>query len=259
MLVKIYALVDPRTPTEYRYIGVTKKKGIKRLHEHIADANRGVKSYRCAWIRSITSQGVRPEMVLLEVTFTNGVSEEVQAIAKYKAEGHPLTNGTIGGEGCVGMSEESKLRRIKSRAWYKHSDEIKAKIGASKKGKPLHPNTLASLLKCSTDKKNVDRITALAKSRIGTKAAPETVAKLSAAQKKAWDSGKRAATQEMKDRITNLNVSRKGQPLSDEHKQKVGAASKKVERTPEWKANIAAAIKAHWETRRKIDKEEAHV
>lgn len=259
MLVKIYALVDPRNPMEYRYVGKTKKVKLKRLYEHIACANRGGKTYRDNWIRSLLREGVRPEQVLLEVTFTDGAVEEIGAIARCRAEGHPLTNTTIGGEGCAGMSQELRDRRVASRAWYKHSDEVKAKIGAAKEGLPLHPNTIAAMLISSRGKKNVERMTALAKSRIGTKATPETIAKLSEAQKKAWESGKRVATQEMKDRITSLNISRKGQPLSDAHKQKVGAASKKAERTPEWKANIAAAIKAHWETRRKIDKEEAHV
>lgn len=261
MLISVHALVDPRKPEDYRYIGKTKKQIKKRISEHIADCNRGCKTYRNNWIRSLLNDGIRPVGILLEITFSDGAKEEIAAIKFYKKQGHKLTNGTIGGEGCIGMSQESKNRRVKSRAWYKHSDEIKAKIGALKKGKPLHENSLKALKIASNSKENKERLLKISKDRIGKKRDSTFCEKASIGHKKSWDSGNRRVTQEMRDRFTTLNISRKGQPLSNEHKRKVGEASKKVIRTPEWKANISAGVKANWIKRHQeeFDKDEIQV
>ena len=63
--VFIYALFDPRTPEQIRYIGKTKNKPHKRVNNHINSAKKD-NSYRANWINGLLQQHVRPDFKVIE-------------------------------------------------------------------------------------------------------------------------------------------------------------------------------------------------
>ena len=136
----IYALVDPFT-SQVRYIGFTTNVDC-RLSRHINDAESGVASHKCHWIRSVLSKGSEPLLrVLEEGSGSSWKDSEKYWIKFYREEvGALLTNLTDGGEGAIGLkhSEESKLRMSRSastRTRKPHSQETRLKIAESKIGK----------------------------------------------------------------------------------------------------------------------------
>lgn len=118
--VYIYALVDPRNPTDYRYVGQTHKSIETRLKWHIRDACAGFRTHNYNWIRKIIRDGVFPEAIILEICNEDTWKErESYWISKIRLEGYRLTNATAGGDGTVGYhhTQETKDRlRILGRA-----------------------------------------------------------------------------------------------------------------------------------------------
>src|ERR1019366_3930855 len=116
---RIYTLSDPRT-LEVRYVGMTTKTLKERLKGHLRNVRE--KNHRAFWIRSLLAAGVRPEIAELEIVpVGDRAAAERRWIEFYLAQGADLVNATLGGEGLFG---------------YKHSDEARRKIAASKLGKP---------------------------------------------------------------------------------------------------------------------------
>lgn len=111
----IYRLYDPRDESQTRYVGKTYKTAAERLSEHVYEAIGGSQTYRAKWIRSLLREDVDPCIEVVEETDDASVNDlERQWIAKMRAAGHRLTNGTDGGEGILG---------------YKFTDEQKQKVG----------------------------------------------------------------------------------------------------------------------------------
>lgn len=243
----IYGLVDPETPDVLRYIGQTKKVLKARLREHIADAKRGQDNYRCRWIRSLLALGRKPEVILVEIVTKATVAEdEKRLIAKYKTT---LTNTTAGGDGTLDMHPEAIARAKANRAWYRHSKETAARISASKKGKYSERHR-AALEATNKIPKTAEHMAALHNGRQQWKPDAEHHQKLADGIQRSWDNGSRKVHENTIAACKKNSDAKRGVPLTEEHKAKVGAASKNAVRTPEWKANISAAIKAHWEKRR---------
>ena len=117
----IYALCDPRTG-EVRYVGKTESAFRTRLNHHIFRARKGEKHHVYCWIRKLLSEGVRPEMELVEECFSHEDLAETERfyIAYFRSLGFRLTNHTEGGEGCIG---------------YKHTDEARARMSAIQRGR----------------------------------------------------------------------------------------------------------------------------
>ena len=98
----IYALIDPISK-KIRYIGKSFDP-IKRLSQHIKESidtqqNKGRRKWnkRYAWIFSLLSKGLKPEMEILEVCNSKEQSNERE---KYWISITPnLVNMTIGGDG----------------------------------------------------------------------------------------------------------------------------------------------------------------
>jgi len=112
--VFIYELIDPRNGLA-RYVGVTKNSLQRRLNQHISDAKRGGKSYRCKWIRKLISLNLLPVIRLIEtVSEKEREEKEKYWISFYGREN--LVNGTDGGEGVLGLivSEETKKKLSES-------------------------------------------------------------------------------------------------------------------------------------------------
>lgn len=100
----IYGLFDPRDKgSNIRYVGFTSKDLKKRLCEHIYESKKK-KNHRHKWIASLLSEGVLPEIVLIERV----CDEEWKAREQYWISyyGSALTNSTIGGEGLINPTME---------------------------------------------------------------------------------------------------------------------------------------------------------
>lgn len=129
--VFIYALADP-LDGRIRYIG----KSIRPTHRLTNHCNEKPTCHRTKWIHSLLKEGRRPVLGVLERISPGGnwqVAERAW-ISYARENGWPLVNGTDGGDGVSGLSQESKDRM--SRTWLgrKHSPESIAKIGAASRG-----------------------------------------------------------------------------------------------------------------------------
>jgi len=108
--VFIYALVDPRT-NEIRYVGFAKNIE-SRYREHIRETKR-YSTHKVNWLKQLLRNGLEPIRVFLDEVPAEDWSLCESAWIVYGLEqGWPLTNMTLGGDGCLGRrhSEKTKLR-----------------------------------------------------------------------------------------------------------------------------------------------------
>lgn len=128
----IYGLSDPRT-SELRYVGRTKRKLNVRLQQHLQPAYLKPNTHKNAWVKSLLSDGIKPE--IFEIETTEDFEAEEFWIAYFKSLGCNLTNGTKGGEGW--------------KAGMKHSEESRKRISLSHLGKKRGPQSLERRTKTS--------------------------------------------------------------------------------------------------------------
>ena len=114
----IYALIDPRT-NAVRYIG--KAFDVAVRYKSHCKGNDTTRSAR--WVRELAAFGLKPTVEIVEIINSTSPDEwsraERQWIANFKLMGYDLTNLTSGGDGAFAFT-----------------DEIKALISVSSKGKP---------------------------------------------------------------------------------------------------------------------------
>lgn len=163
MIFTVYALFDNRWPEVVRYVGFSGKPE-KRLQEHLNEAMYLDKDTRkLEWIRKVLSEGSSISFMILEITQTKieaGIIERAK-IAEYKALGHPLVNGTHGGDGATAWAKQETRHRqseVMKEYWaspegdlhrqinvetnkrvqtgLKRTDEAKDKMRVAKLGKP---------------------------------------------------------------------------------------------------------------------------
>lgn len=110
----IYVLKNPRT-LEIRYVGWTRKKPGDRLKTHVWDSVRHPhQTYRQAWIMSLVSIGLTPIIEVIESGTGEGWGEaERKWIARYRAQGARLVNGTDGGDGVPGWGTPEQRSAIR--------------------------------------------------------------------------------------------------------------------------------------------------
>jgi len=174
--VFIYSISDPRELQRVRYIGKTGHSLKTRLRWHLKDCFKG-DNYRCRWIRRLISDGVKPQInpiCIVEDTMANDTEKAL--IKVYKSIGVDLVNGTDGGDGSCGLSEES---REKLRLRFKgipRSEETKRKISASMMGNQRFLGRHHS----NEAKEKISKALMGNKSRSGIKHSEETKAKISA-------------------------------------------------------------------------------
>ena len=117
----VYALVEESSLEDYRYIGRTSERAHRRLGKHLSSA-KTEDTYVHRWIRKVQAEGGKVSLIILEdgLTFEESGLREIALIAKYKKEGHRLTNTSLGGDGCLG-----------NKGW-KHTEEALAKMRGNK-------------------------------------------------------------------------------------------------------------------------------
>lgn len=91
------------------------------------------KCHRTHWLQKLKSEGLRPEITILEQVSSDDVWQDRERhwIAKGKELGWPLTNNTSGGDGVCDLPQEARERIRKTWIGRKHTEETKAKIGAT--------------------------------------------------------------------------------------------------------------------------------
>lgn len=133
----IYGLVDPRT-NAVRYVGKTWGSVEKRRRTHVNCAHLR-KTHKDYWILQLLNAGTQPDVVVLETCSRVGwQAREMYWIAKLRADGVELTNGTNGGDGNNGivftaearrkMSEKAKGRRASQETRQLLSEVSKGRI-----------------------------------------------------------------------------------------------------------------------------------
>jgi hypothetical protein len=91
----IYALVDPREPAVWRYIGRSFRPQCRRFqHMHQTKRVRRGATAKERWIRNLFSAGLLPSAVVLEggMSLCDARVREHFWIRQALREGHPLTN-----------------------------------------------------------------------------------------------------------------------------------------------------------------------
>lgn len=111
-----------------------------RLIGHLTEARCGAQSCRAQWIRSLQAEGLEPSVNVVAIVERDAwEAAEKWWIAKLRALGFDLVNGTIGGKGKLGnvpsaearrkLSETTKGRqRFGDPARWKHSAASREKI-----------------------------------------------------------------------------------------------------------------------------------
>lgn len=133
----IYALCDPDT-TAVRYIGATRISPRIRYSQIKYGYKRGQFQDVGAWVWALIADDKEPLIVILEEGAQDGINGEKRWIAAYRASGADLFNKSAGGQGTNGVLHTEEWKRANSliHTGMKRSEETKAKIAASKVGKP---------------------------------------------------------------------------------------------------------------------------
>lgn len=121
--VTIYALSRPGGPV--RYVGKTIGTAARRLVYHLRGARRGDHHPFCSWLRRCISEGVRPQITILEIVAPEAdwAARERFWIAHYRRSGARLFNLTDGGEGLSGhhlteIHRERIAAKLRKGAWF---------------------------------------------------------------------------------------------------------------------------------------------
>lgn len=206
----IYALIDPRNPERIRYIGWTSRSELnKRLLEHIKESKLGGKTYKCNWIRSLLNENINPEINKVEDNIYKNKDEREQYWINYYGREN-LTNGTNGGEGCLGLFVSDETKKCLSE---------KSKIQMSKPGaKEYLSNKAKEQWSSEESRKN-----------------------LSDMAKERWKSDEFRKNQIEKHKGENLGSKNPmfGKLHSDEAKKKISDARKNMKSTQETKDKIS--------------------
>jgi hypothetical protein len=91
----IYALIDPREPSIWRYIGRSFRPDRRRFqHMHQSRCVPHSTTQKARWIRRLSSAGLPPSVLVLEsgIPLRDARAREQFWIRRALQEGHPLTN-----------------------------------------------------------------------------------------------------------------------------------------------------------------------
>ena len=158
--VYIYSLIDPRDNI-VRYVG--KSKNIKmRLSYHTTPSKLKKNTHKNNWIKQLLSLGLKPTIIILETVYKNIWKEKEKYWINFFGREN-LTNGTDGGEGSSGATEEtrniiSEKARIRMNIFnpFKgkhHSDKIKTRLSETHVGIKTKKNSRSKYVGLHYDKR----------------------------------------------------------------------------------------------------------
>lgn len=138
----IYALVDPRSPEDYRYVGMTRQVG-KRRHQHVREAKESdAATHKLRWLRKLLAAGVEPELIVLESELVDkeaACTAEIRWHRDLTEQGHKLTNSAPAGyAGWPLLTPEQITARGKAIS-ASMTPEVRARIG--KAARNISPET----------------------------------------------------------------------------------------------------------------------
>lgn len=140
-LTVIYALADPRTD-EIRYVGKTSASLTERLRHHLKEAREGVVGHKCNWLRQLMSEGLMPEVGVLEVVRGEGWRDREKYWIGCFRDRCNLTNLADGGQGSTGYRLNDEQRARQSAALRKPKPPgFGAKIAAYRTGRKASEET----------------------------------------------------------------------------------------------------------------------
>lgn len=249
----IYALVDPRSGERF-YVGQS-SRGMLRPRQHTKAAALKEMCPKAFYVRKLAALGLKPMIEVLQ--YLDNCDESIPPplhcydgrdvdalnaaemwwIVHGNIAGWPLTNRTDGGEGARGMvitetHRANMSKAAKGRPKAPFSDEHKARISASSKGK----------------KKSAEHIAKMAATLTGKKQSPESIAKRSAALMG------RGFTVEQRARISNA-VKNSPKAIAQREQLRMSKFGKKH---PPRSAGALAKMKALGDRRRGIPMPEGH-
>lgn len=132
----IYGLYDPRTG-DLRYVGKSDRP-LERLQNQM---NETANTHRCHWLQELKRIGLKPIQTIIDAVpaGTDWQTVERAYIRGARAMSTCVTNGTDGGDGVSGLSEESLARMRATWRGRKHTPEALAKIAAASRGRTHTP------------------------------------------------------------------------------------------------------------------------
>lgn len=141
----VYKLICPISG-ECRYVGKTVQRLNKRLYKHKYNKRKNP-SHKNSWLIRLEDKGILDDVKIelieeCDVSILN--DREIFWIAKFKDDGHKLTNMAEGGDvGSLGYKHSDEaIKKIseagKRRKGYKHTDEAKKNISKSLIGNDRH-------------------------------------------------------------------------------------------------------------------------
>jgi len=140
----IYSLNCPITG-EPKYIGKTVSDLSVRMNNHLCQIHTSTKKNN--WIKSLKSKGLKPTMETIDSVDIKEINFwEKYYISLYRSWGFDLKNHTMGGDGGAQSIESTKKISDKLKIYFtthehhflgkKHTAESRAKMSASRLGKP---------------------------------------------------------------------------------------------------------------------------
>lgn len=137
--------MDPLESNHVRYVGKTINWWRPRFHEKEALTSKKF-THKIRWILKLLAAKRTYDVITIK-QLPYDVSDELLSleekffIAKYRAEGHRLTNATDGGEGCIHPSQETRIKmgiaqkriwnspiRLEKQRYRQHSNRVKRGI-----------------------------------------------------------------------------------------------------------------------------------
>lgn len=128
----IYGLYDPRDG-ELRYIG----KSDRPRERYANQLNEKSNTHRCHWVQELLSLGLKPEQRIIDSVLAGSGWQNVERayIRGAKAAGFALVNGTDGGDGVEGLSDEARAKMRATWLGRKHSLESREKMSVANRGR----------------------------------------------------------------------------------------------------------------------------
>ena len=180
----IYIVYMHISPSNKRYIGVTKQKPISRWRTD----GSGYKDNKYFWnaIQKYGWDNFQHEILFENLTKEEAEQKEIELIAYYKSNQSKFGYNIANGGNCVGtvseetrlkisyankhrseetreklrqamlgkkLSDETKRKMSESRMGYKFSEESRKKISESRKGKPMSDEAKSKMIQSKTGKK----------------------------------------------------------------------------------------------------------